>query len=445
MIKNKNISFEDLAENHPTTRVPESETVSGWHLAFVVIGVSIAIPAFIGGAELGVSLGIYDAFMSFFIGGIILTILGSLTAIISVRTRLSTYMLVKFSFGSGGAKMVNLVLAATLFGWFGVNAQQFGEAVYSVLTNNYGQYPNLDILVIVGAGLMIATAVFGFKALDKLASAAVPLLLIMLIAILYMSLAQVGAGDVELLSGKGDMTLGLGISAVVGADIVAVAVMPDLARYVKNNRQAIFAMILSFVIATPLILISAAVPALITGQTKPMLIISALGLSSYALLVVVLSTWTTNTNNLYSASLSVSAIIPKAKSWKSTIIIGVLGTVFALSGATDYFVDFLLLLGVAIPPIAGIYIVDYFLLQGDSYRPELIDESNAYSLSAMFAWLCGCVVAYLGVYHSLLLLTHIPACDGLLFACAIYWGMKKLSRMYSKKNLPCENVRSREA
>lgn len=431
-------NIEQLVEDHATAPVPEAETVSGWHLALVVVGVSIAIPAFIAGAELGTALGLRDAFWSFLIGGGLVAIIGCLTAVIAVHTRLSTYMLIKFVFGHKGAHLVNLVLAATVFGWFGVNALQFGEAVYAIYTESYGEGSSLQLWIIVGSLLMIATTIFGFKALDKLATLAVPILLLMLLAILGISLARAGADSDALFAGNGEMTLGLGISAMVGADIVAVALLPDLARYVKNSLHGICAVIFSFVVAVPLIHTSAAVPALLTGEIKPMLIISALGLSSYTLFTVVLSTWTTNTSNLYSASLSISAIFPKVASWKSTLIVGVLATLLALSGAADHFVDFLLLLGIAIPPIAGIYIVDYFFIQRGQYRLDLLREINGYSWPALCSWLIGGLVAYLGAYHAMTF-TGIPACDGLLVASAVYWGSKRLPRTRTEKNLTCEN------
>ena len=47
-----------------------------------------------------------------------------------------------------------------------------------------------------------------------------------------------------------------------------------------------------------------------------------------------------------------------------TVAAGVAGTLVAIVGVTDVFIPFLLTLGIAIPPVAGIYLVDYFAVKG---------------------------------------------------------------------------------
>ena len=51
------------------------------------------------------------------------------------------------------------------------------------------------------------------------------------------------------------------------------------------------------------------------------------------------------------------------------LVSGAVGTGLAMLGITDHFIEFLEWLGVIVPPIAGIYLVDYFLLDNsDSHR-----------------------------------------------------------------------------
>src|SRR3546814_20642705 len=81
------------------------------------------------GAQTGHAVGLHRAVLVALLGGLILCAGACLTAIISVRTRLTTYLLVQRSFGIRGAALVNIVIAIIHFCWFGVNVSFFGDAM----------------------------------------------------------------------------------------------------------------------------------------------------------------------------------------------------------------------------------------------------------------------------------------------------------------------------
>ena len=91
-------------------------------------------------------------------------------------------------------------------------------------------------------------------------------------------------------------------------------------------------------------------------------------------LVIVLGTIKINDWNLYSSGLGVVNFMapssagtstgPSSRSWSAS-----LGSVLAAGGILDHFTDFLIVLGVAFPPIAGIMVAEYFVVK--RWRPEL--------------------------------------------------------------------------
>jgi cytosine permease len=187
---------------------------------------------------------------------------------------------------------------------------------------------------------------------------------------------------------------------------------------VRTRSQAIVGMLLSFPLATPLLMLVAAVPALATGETDIMRLIVGFGLGVPALLVLILSTWTINSANLYSASLSLTATFPRISQWKFTLLAGACGSLLAVAGIIDAFVSFLLVLGIIIPPIAAIYVIDAFC----SNRAE-----TALRWSAVTTWLCAVVIALLA-HLGYLTLTTVPALDATLVATAIHGGWTYLSK-----------------
>lgn len=92
--------LEDMA----TQRVPEEHTVSGWHIALILVGIVITIPAFLTGAELGLALGVKGISVAIPVGALTLCLIGCLTATVAVQSRLTTYMIIRRAFGFSGAR-----------------------------------------------------------------------------------------------------------------------------------------------------------------------------------------------------------------------------------------------------------------------------------------------------------------------------------------------------
>src|SRR5687767_13264338 len=199
------------------------------------------------------------------------------------------------------------------------------------------------------------------------------------------------------------MTFGIALSALIGGNMLTVAAMPDLARYIRSARQSVIGMVLSFPVATPLLMLAAAIPVLATRELDIMRLIVGFGLGVPALLVLILSTWAINASNLYSASLSLTATFPKIAQWKFTLLAGALGALLAVAGIINEFVSFLLLLGAIIPPIAAIYVIDALVL-GD---PESNSTQASVHWPAIVTWLVAASIA-LSANAGYFTLTTVP-------------------------------------
>ena len=87
-------------------------------------------------------------------------ILCGITAIIGNRTRLSTYMLLHFSFGKKGTLFINCLIGITLLGWYAVTVEIFGEALTDSFKHLLGINVPISISIIGGSILMTITAIF---------------------------------------------------------------------------------------------------------------------------------------------------------------------------------------------------------------------------------------------------------------------------------------------
>ena len=121
-------SFDELLDDYATERVPDNISVSGLRISMITTAVTFSLPGLVTGLTIATSLEFKSAVLAFVIGGLVLATLGFITGIVGVRNRLSSYMLIRMAFGELGSKAVNLCIAMSLFGWFGVNVYLFGDA-----------------------------------------------------------------------------------------------------------------------------------------------------------------------------------------------------------------------------------------------------------------------------------------------------------------------------
>ena len=78
----------ELMNDYSQQRVPDSQTVSSGHIALVIIGGTIAIPAFLMASQVASNLGFVSAVMAFLLGAIILGALNACTSGVGCITRL---------------------------------------------------------------------------------------------------------------------------------------------------------------------------------------------------------------------------------------------------------------------------------------------------------------------------------------------------------------------
>ncbi|MEM1019195.1 MAG: cytosine permease [Pseudomonadota bacterium] len=410
-----------FADNHANKEIPQSELVSGFKVAQISVGVAITLPAFLVAAETFSALGFYTGLVALAAAGLILFMVASGTMIVGARTRVSTYTIIAAVFGRIPAIGVNLLIVAVLLGWFAVTISIFGSALLGALQNVTGLEIPLWIAKVSGGVLMTLITLYGFHAIDKLSRVIVPLLALMLVAAFFVGMRN--ADFAALLNSSGDRqnikSLGEAISILVGAFMVGVTIVPDMARFLRAPSHAILASGLSYGFGSQLVFVFSGVPALVTGEKDFVANLLAIGFGFPALFVVTFATLTTNVNNLYSTSLSLRQVFATIRDSQMTLLAGSVGTAVALLGIENVFIPFLVFLGIAIPPIAGVYTTH--ILSGrakDGFGAEI----GVHKI-AVAAWFIGALGALISTNHWIDL-TFIPAIDGFLISAIFYLAAK---------------------
>lgn len=385
----------------------------------------MALPGFLTGAEIGSQLGLRDAVAAIVAGCLVLAVICSLTATVAAKSRLPTATITKFAFGRDGARIVNGMLAVTLFGWFAVTVELFARALLGIFEGALSGSLWNPLFVLAGGTLMLLTTLFGFSALAMLSRWAVPLMLLVLFVMAYVTSTQTTLREL-LVVPENPTSMGVAISAVIGGPAAGIVIFPDISRFARSMNHGRAAAVMSYGLGMPLILLCVGITAIATGEKDLILVMLGLGLGIPALVFLVLTAWTTNAGNLYSGSIFLSSLLGKLPFRYVAAIGGGAGIGIALLGLTDYFVPFLVTLGITVPPIAGIYVTDFFQ-RGRHYDPGEQDTGRPIRFSALVGWATGVGTAYATGVGSFLL-TGIPACDSMLVSAAVFLALTKLFR-----------------
>lgn len=416
--------FTDRFDESARIAVRQEETVSGWSVGLVLFGICLTLPTLYTGAITAQNLGFTETVLAIGLASLVLSLMSIPAAVVGVQTRLNSYLIFQFVFGKKGSNFINALLGITLLGWFSVTAGFFGETLYIAFEEFFGTSPPVWSLTLISSTLIIATTIFGFKAIDRLALLAVPLLILFLIYVCNLSLSGAELYEVLEIRGLNPDYFTTAVSTIIGSLIVGVVLMPDLSRYARTTKACITASVLGNGIGNSFAMVIGVIPAMVTGLLDPMAYMISLGLVASALIILIFATWTTNSVNLYSTTLALAVIETKIPEWKIAIICGVSGTILAMIGVTEYFIEFLEWLSVIVPPVAGIYLVDYYVLKQKNFSLCLYDNLPEYDFAALLSWLVATFIV-VAVFITEISIVGIPSLDALLITIPIYLLCRK--------------------
>ncbi|MEM6300218.1 MAG: cytosine permease [Pseudomonadota bacterium] len=407
------------------TPVDSSEAVSGLQLGTVLIGISITLPLMYSAGELAQGIGFKQAALATLIGALVLSLMSVPAAIVGAQTRLSSYMIIEHTFGYAGAKFVNLGFGVFLLGWYAVTAELFGRTLFLAASDLLNFSGPEWVYTVVSSFVVTATTIYGFKAIDRLALIAVPFLLLALLAVVALSLRERGLSELASIPASGTLDMPTAVSAVIGAAIVGVVLTPDLTRYARNTSDCVTASFLGQGGGMSIAYLVGMIPVLVWGELEPMSYMLLMGFGAIALAVLVFATWTTNVINLYSTALAARASVPFGDYRTMVIALGIVGTAAALVGISDNLIDFLIIMSLLVPPIAGVYLTDYFILGRKDFSENKLAHRPAVRTNALGSVIiAGASASWLSALNASI--TSVGAVDSLLLAACTYLLFEKV-------------------
>jgi cytosine permease len=334
-------------------------------------------------------------------------------------------------FGRNGGKILGFINGISLVGWFAFQADFFAFIMVDALAKYDIVISHLTALI-GGSVLMMMTAIYGVRALGKLSTYSVPLMVTLITIGLFMAADYQGGAAPTI---EDPLTLGQAISFVMSIWILAAVAAPDIARYAKTRRDAILGAGIGFLVGNSAIILIALILTKMTGTDDLVEVFFTLGLGMAAIIVLVFAQWTTNSSNLTSGGLCMSMVLPKIPRPVLVVIMTIVGIGIAQLGMVNKFTDFLMLLSVTIAPAAGVYIVQYYILDSAKMSFENIQQVPAWMFKGLASWAFGTAFSACTApeFFNLFSLTSISSLDGILAAGAFYLALVKLSPSSDKE------------
>lgn len=364
------------ADDFALSRVRPDAQKPWFGIAVQRFGQVSALSQFLLGATLGYSMTFGEAFLALLLGSIILEVIMCIVGIIGQKEGLNTALLARWTgFGEIGASLVGLAIGISLIGWFGIQSAISAESLDALLP---GFMPVWAWSLIFGLAVTAIVA-YGFKGMQWLANITVPLFLILVGWSIISELTQ--HDFMELVTGPAPgptMSVWAGTGIVAGGLIVGAIITADMTRFNRSRADVIKQTVVGVSLGEFVIGLSGVLLAHAAASGNVVAIVtSSVGL--IGLIIVITGTLKINDWNLYSSTLGLVNFISTAfgknlNRVTTTIVLGVVGSILAAVGILGQFSGFLIILGVAFPPIAGIMVAEYFIVK--RWRGEL-DETRA--------------------------------------------------------------------
>src|SRR5918998_978566 len=348
----------EIDPDYPIDPVPAHARRSLFSLAIVLLGFTFFTPTMLAGAQIGAAFEVGTLIWVLVLGSAVLGVYVAIIGGIGARTRLTTVMMCRYSLGTTGAKFASLLLGGTQVGWYGVTVATLAGLTASALDWS-GR--GIEIaLMIAGGAVMGVTAYYGYKGMYALSVVSVPLLLVLAAWVTWRSLDEVGGwSGLSAIEPTETIPLAAAVTIIVGTFASGGTQAPNWTRFARTPTSGFWACLVAFLIGEFLMLFFGAIGALSFGEGDFVLVLYQLGLVGWGLVFLVANLWTTNDNTAYNFGVA-GAEIANSRSKKPFVIGGViLGTLLAITGIYDNLIQYLVWLGILIPPVGGIVIGDF--------------------------------------------------------------------------------------
>lgn len=363
--------------------------LTGWDFFLLWAGAGIALTEIWAGGLL-LPLGLGAALLAILLGHLIGGIPMAMAGLIGARHGVPAMISTRAALGTNGSKIAAVLNVIQLLGWTGVMLWVGGQAATKL-------FPALGAPVWIAICGVLTTfwALGGHRIWKPLQRISVVLLFALSLWMTFVVLKNYSFAELWKKPAAGGLPFAVGLDIVIAMPISWLPLAADYARFSTSPRTSFLGTFLGYLLASSWMYAVGVFAGLATGSATPeaavMDLMAAQKLGLAALLIVLLSTFTTTFLDLYSNTISTRSLAPALPEKGVTIAGGVLGTVIALLFSAHQYEAFLLSIGSAFCPLFGVVLVDYFIRHRGHYTAESL-RARAFNPAGLASWAGGFLV-----------------------------------------------------
>ncbi|MFE4772826.1 purine-cytosine permease family protein [Streptomyces sp. NPDC056713] len=385
------------SEEYEHTPVPASARRSLLSVAATWFGFPMNLGSAVFGGVIVYNLGLPQGLLAILVGNLVLfSYVGALSHQAG-STGKNFALLTADTFGSRGRNLPAGLLATVVIGWFSFQVGLTGTTLSGAL--GWSALAGAAV----GGVLYTVLTMAGIRALSLIGMLAMPLFLVLtVVALAYGLDAHTSLADTFGYRGAGT-ALGFGgaVAIVIAGFADSGTMTADFTRWSKDGRSAVLATLTAFPFANFLANAAGGLIVAVGGTANPatdgggflnLLTGHSTLLTAFAVLFVFVNLGSVASHCLYNGAVGWSALTP-VRMRSLTLVLGAVGVAFALSGVWGYFLNWLNLLGVFVPPIGAVLITDRLLRTRMGNRP-----AGTYRATALASWAAGAAAAAITHY-----------------------------------------------
>ncbi|SFB44378.1 cytosine permease [Amycolatopsis marina] len=416
-----------VADDYPLTEVPQSARRGLLSLTTVLLGFVFFTPTMLAGAQVATAFRPGALFTVLLTGSLILGTYVAVLAVIGARTGLTTVLLARYTLGSGGSKWADILLGGTQVCWYAVTAAFLSELIVEA----FGWQGFEWLVIILGSALTGLTAYIGYRGIEVLSALSVPLMFILCCWVVVRATDEVGGlGGFGATEPTTVLPWATAVTIVVGTFVSGGTQTPNWSRFARLPRQAFVAAFGSFFVANLLMLVFGAVGALAFAEGDFVSVLLRLNLTVAAVVLLALNVWTTQDNAAYAFGLA-GAELTGVHGKRPFVVGGIaIAMVLALSGIYEALPQYLVLLGVLIPPLGGTIIGDYVFVWRGKLPPVNRTRFVRFRWTCVGAYATGTAVAFVSDQVEF----GLPPVQGILVAIVAVPLFESLARRLGRQH-----------
>ena len=415
-----------LEEEYENTAVPLKARKSLLSVSLVWIGFPMIFTGTVTGAAIVTGLGFWKGMLAVLVGNLILFSYVGLLGMLSAKKGYNFALQSAITFGKKGSIIISGLLSTLVIGWFAVQTGLTG--------NNMNQAfgSNLLLMTLLAGILYIGVTLVGVKALTYIGALSAPFFVILGLWAVHDAVAKSGWSSITHFNGNGTLSFGIAVTMVVALFADSGTMAGDFNRWSKNKKEALLSSATAFPIANMVAMIfGGLIVAAASKNADFFQYIANKGgaVSIISIVLLFLNLGSVCSHCLYNAAVGWSNLLGK-KMRSTALILGILGTIIAISGAWNYFIQWLNLLGIIVPPIGAIIIMDQFLLRKNA------DISSPFRIQAFISWGVGALMGLLTEFYAPFLSTaFISMISGGIAYSILSQLLSKSSEVSTKQEL----------